>query len=212
MRTSSVVTLDDKSKFFVNTHTIEGAAKSYYNELFPDATTKEIREKEIEKGYNQQLQKLVSLQWVKLFSNETFDKRLIYETKFPINENLQKVGALKITEIPFIDKGCTRDIIAAENIKFDINYCFYENNNKYESEVILNIPEGKKFSEIPESKTFGFKNQKYTSQFELLKNNSLKVKREVNILWDNSKPAAYLEYKKFVEEVIAAEDQIAGFK
>lgn len=212
LRTSSVVTLDDKSKTFVNTHTIEGATKSYYNELFSDATTKEIREKEIEKGYNKQLQKLVSLQSVKLLSNETFDKALTYETKFSINENLQKVGTLKITEIPFIDKVYTRDIIAAENRKFDINYFFYENNNKYESEVILNIPEGKKFSEIPESKTFAFKNQNYTLQFELLKNNSLKVKREVTILWDNIKSSDYLEYKKFVEEVIAAEEQIVGFK
>lgn len=212
MRTSSVITLDDKSKVFVNTHTIEGATKSYYNELFSDATTEEIREKEIEKEYNKQLQKLVSLQSVKLLSNETFDKALTYETKFSINENLQKVGTLKITEIPFIDKVYTRDIIAAENRKFDINYFFYENNNKYESEVILNIPEGKKFSEIPESKTFAFKNQNYTLQFELLKNNSLKVKREVTILWDNIKPNDYLEYKKFVEEVIAAEEQIVGFK
>ena len=75
-----------------------------------------------------------------------FDKGLTYETKFSISENLQKVGALKITEIPFIDKVYTRDIIATENRKSDINYFNYENNNKYESEVILNIPEDKKFT------------------------------------------------------------------
>ncbi|WP_170141401.1 transglutaminase domain-containing protein [Flavobacterium aquicola] len=212
LKTSSVVTLDDKSKVFVNTHTIAGATKSYYNELFSDATTKDVRDKEIEKGYNKQLQKVVSLQSVKLVANETFDKALTYETKFSINENLQKVGTLKITEIPFIDKVYTRDIIATDNRKFDINYSYYENNNKYESEVILNIPEGKKFSEIPESKTFSFKNQNYTLHFELLKNNSLKINREVTILWDNIKPSDYLEYKKFVEEVIAAEEQIVGFK
>ncbi len=212
IKTTSIVTLEDKSKIFVNTHTVEGATKSYYNELFSDATTKEIRDKEIEKSYNKQLQKIVSLKSVKLLSNVTFDKSLTYETKFSINENLQKVGALKITEIPFIDKVYTRDIIATENRKFDINYFDYENNNKYDSEVILNIPEGKKFSEIPESKTFSFKNQNYTLQFELLKSNSLKIKRNVTILWDNIKPSDYLEYKKFVEEVIAAEEQIVGFK
>ena len=137
-------------------------------------------------------------------------KRLTYETKFSINENLQKVGALKITEIPFIDKVYTRDIIATDNRKFDINYSYYENNNKYESEVILNIPEGKKFSEIPESKTFSFKNHNYALHFELLKNNSLKINREVTILWDNIKPNDYLEYKKFVEEVIAQKSRLLG--
>ena len=35
---------------------------------------KRLEIKEIEKGYNKQLQKLVSLQSVKLLSNETFDK------------------------------------------------------------------------------------------------------------------------------------------
>lgn len=212
LRTTSVISLTDKSKQFVNTHTIEGAEKSYFNELFSDATTQDVREKEIEKRYNRQLQKVVSLQSVKLLSNETFDKELTYETKFFINESLQKVGTLKITEIPFIDKVYTRDIIASENRKFDINYFNYENNNKYESEVILNIPEGNKFSEIPESKTFSFKNQNYTLQFELVNNNSLKIKREVTIPWDNIKPNDYLEYKKFVEDVIAAEEQIVGFK
>lgn len=212
LKTSSVITLDDKSKVFVNTHTIEGATKSYYNELFSEATTEDVREKEIEKGYNKQLQKVISLQSVKLVSNEIFDKALTYETKFSINESLQKVGGLKITEIPFIDKVYTRDIISTEGRKFDINYFNYENNNKYESEVILNIPADKKFSEIPESKTFSFKNQNYTLKFELLKDNSLKIKRDVTILWDNIAPKDYLEYKKFVEEVIAAEEQIVGFK
>ncbi|WP_264563907.1 transglutaminase domain-containing protein [Flavobacterium sp. N3904] len=212
LKTTSVVTLDDKSKIFVNTHTIEGATKSYYNELFSDATTADVREKEIEKGYNKQLQKVISLQSVKLLSNEIFDKGLIYETTFSINENLQKVGGLKITDIPFIDKVYTRDIISTENRKFDINYFDYEANNRYESEVILNIPEDKKFSEIPESKTFLFKSQSYTLNFELIKNNSLKIKRDVTIPWDNIAPKDYLEYKKFVEEVIAAEEQIIGFK
>ena len=66
LKTSTVVTLDEKSKVFVNTHTIEGATKSYYNELFSDGTTEDVREKEIEKGYNKQLQKVISLQSVKL--------------------------------------------------------------------------------------------------------------------------------------------------
>lgn len=212
LKTTSVITLDEKSKSFVNTHTVEGATKSYFNELFSDATTDDVRQKEIEKSYNKQLQKVISLQSVKLISNELFDKAMTYETKFLVNENLQKVGGLKITEIPFIDKVYTRDIISTEGRQFDINYFVYENNNKYESEVVLNIPEDKKFMEIPESKTFKFKNQNYNIQFELLKSNSLKIKRDVTIQWDNISPKDYLEYKKFVEEVIAAEEQIVGFK
>lgn len=211
-KTNSVVTIDDKSKTFVNKHFIQGATKSYYNELFSTSTTEDVRKKELESNYNTRLKKVISLQSIKLLSNETFDKEIAYESKFSISESLQKVGSLKITEIPFIDNAYTRDIISTETRHFDINYLGYENNNEYDSEVILNIPADKAFSEIPQNKTLNFKDHNYSIAFELLNKNSLKVTRKVIIPWDNIATADYSNYKKFVESVIETEEQIVGFK
>ena len=78
--------------------------------------------------------------------------------------------------------------------------------------VILNIPEGKKFTEVPENKTFAFKKHSYDIAFELVAPNSLKITRTVKTPWDDIKTSEYLDYKAFVEEVLTVEEQVVGFK
>jgi hypothetical protein len=148
----------------------------------------------------------------KVIKNETYDKDITFETQFSISERIQTVGNLKITDIPFLDKVYTRDIISLESRKYDIDYFSYETSNEYNSEVILNIPQDKKFTEVPEGKTFTFKGHKYQIAFELVKPNTLKVVRTVTLNWDKISKTDYLEYKKYVEDVIEAEEQIVGFK
>ena len=211
-KTYSEVTINDKGKSFVNKHIIQGSGKSYYNELFSNATTEDVRKKELESNFNSRLKKVISLESVKLLSNEVFDNELTYESKFFILENIQKVGSLKITSIPFIDNAYTRDIIATETRTFDINYISYENNNQYDSEVILKIPADKTFSEIPQDKILNFKNHNYSIAYQLVDKQTLKVKRKVNLSWDNISTVEYQNYKKFVESVIEVEEQVVGFR
>ncbi|MCZ8146002.1 transglutaminase domain-containing protein [Flavobacterium sp.] len=211
-RAKTEVTLDDNVKTFVNTFTVEGANKSYYNELFSDATTEDIRKKRIEEDYNNKLKKNVTFQSAKSIQNDTYEKGITFETRFTIAERLQNVGNLKITEIPFLDKVYTRDIVALDKRNYPIQYFKYENSNAYHSEVILTIPTGKKFSEIPESKTFQYKGHSYSLRFESVSPNVLKVTRDVTLDWNDIDTAEYLNYKKYVEDVIAAEEQIVGFK
>jgi uncharacterized protein YlaN (UPF0358 family) len=76
----------------------------------------------------------------------------------------------------------------------------------------LNVPEGKKFTEVPENKTFTYKNHNYSISFELVKPNSLKIVRIVKTPWDNITVAEYPAYKKYLEEVLSTEEQVVGFK
>lgn len=211
-KTYTVVTVDDKIKTFVNKHIIQGATKSYYNELFSASKTEDVRKKEVEENFNTRIKKNVNLDNIKLLQNEMFDKDITFETKFSISENLQKVGNLKITQIPFLDNVYTRDIIASENRNFEINYHNYETMNEYESEIIMNLPNGKTFSDLPNNKTISYKDHKYSLVFELVDNKSLKIKRNVMVPWDIISTVEYPQYKKFVEEVLEAEEQIIGFK
>lgn len=211
-KTYSEVLISDKGKTFINKHIIQGSGKSYYNELFSNATTEDVRKKELESNFNSRLKKVISLESIKLLSNQVFANELTYESKFFISENIQKVGSLKIANIPFIDNIYTRDIIATETRTFDINYITYENNNQYDSEVILKIPEDKVFSEVPQGKTLSFKNHNYSIAYQLVDKHTLKVNRKANLSWDNISTNEYLDYKKFVEGVIEAEEQVVGFK
>ena len=210
--TTTIINIDDKSKTFINTFKVQGANKSFYNELFSAATTEEVRKKKIEEEYNSNTKKVVTLQSAKIINNETFDKDITFETKFTITEKLKSVGNLKITELPFLDKVYTRDIISLETRKYDIQYFNYENSLNYNNTIVLNIPENQKFTEVPESKSYQYKNHKYDIKFELIKPNSLKVIRTVATPWDNITVAEYADYKKYVDEIIATEEQIVGFK
>lgn len=212
VNSTTTITVDDKSKKFVNTIKVEGANKAYYNELFSNVTSDDIRKKSLEDDYNARLKKVVTLQSAKIIENKTFDKDVTFETQFTIAERMQTVGSLKIMDIPFIDQVYTRDIISLENRKYDINYSSYETNNNYQSTVILNIPSDKKFSEIPEAKNFAFKGHKYMINYELINPSSLKVVRTVDLTWDNIPAADYIEYKKYVDDIIAAEEQVVGYK
>jgi hypothetical protein len=210
--TTSVVTITDKETNFVNKRKVVGANKSYYNELFSSFTTEDVRKKDLEDQYNTKLKKTVKLLSAKLIKNDFFDDAIEFETQISVNEKLKSVGNLKITDIPFIDKVYTRDIVSQETRNYDINYVTYENNNDYHSVVILNIPEGKKFTEVPENKTFTFKKHSYNITFELVASNSLKITRTVKTPWDTITTAEYPEYKNYVEEVLTVEEQVVGFK
>lgn len=210
--TTSTVEISDNSKKFVNQNTLFGSLKSYYNGLFSDATSDDVRKKELEDLYNSRLKKNVSLQSNKLLTEDNYSDYITFETQFTITERIQSVGSLKITNLPFLDKVITRDIIAAETRNYDINYPSYEDSNEYDSEIILKIEDGKKFTEIPESKSFKYKNHEYSIKFELEKPNVLKVKRIVKTSWDSILKEEYNEFKKYVEEIISIEEQIIGFK
>ena len=212
-KSESVTTIyvEDNKKTFKDVHNYTGNIKSYYNELFSDSS-EDYRKKEIEEVIHNRIGKVMTLDSYKLINNERFKPSISFETNFSVSEKLQTVGSLKIMEIPFIDRVYTRNIISQEKRNYDIQYIDYENTKYYHNEVIINLPEGQKFVEVPEGKELSFKDHHYKVSYELVSPNSLKVTREVNMSWDNVTVSEYADYKKYVEEVIAIEEQIIGFK
>jgi hypothetical protein len=210
--TSTVIDIDDNMKKYTSNHVIKGSAKSYFNELFSDKTTDDYRKQEIEKDINSKLNKAVSFESAKLIANDRFKEEIKFETKFSVSEKVQSVGSLKIVEVPFLDKIYTREIINSEKRNYDIDYTTYETFREYLTDVVLNIPAGKKFVEVPEGKEIVYKGHKYKLKYELLAPNSLKVTREVILSWENIKASEYDEFKKYVEDVIAGEEQVIGYK
>ncbi|SEP60967.1 transglutaminase domain-containing protein [Flavobacterium urocaniciphilum] len=208
----TVVDIQDDKKLYTNTHYIKGAGKSYINELFSSSTTEEVRKGEFEENYNQRLNKTISFQEAKCASTDKFSDSVEFSTKFQVNEKLQQLGSLKVVSVPFIEVSYTKDLVNSDTRNYDIYYASYETTNEYQSEILMNIAEGKKFIEIPESKTLSFKNHKYVIEYNLLKNNQLQVKRNVQLDWSDISKTDYLEFKKYVEDILAIEEQIIGFK
>ena len=206
------VTIGDNSKDYLVTSKVYGFLKTYYNELFSNSITEDVRKKQLEEDYNSRLSANITFQSAKVLTNDLYGNEMVFQSAFSVPERLQSVGSLKIASIPFLDKVYTRSVIE-ENIRnYDISYTKYENCKEYNSEIVLNIPEGKSFSEIPETKTLNYKDHKYAIAFELIKPNSLLIKRNVTLPWKNISKEEYLDFKKYVEDVIEIEKQIVGFK
>jgi hypothetical protein len=212
MNSKYTIEVNDDSKTFVNKHAFQGLSKGYYTELFSNATTEDMRKKEFEEYYNNRLNNLIVLEDSKLTSTSKYDPVVEFETKFKINERLQQLGSLKVVTIPFIEKVYTKDIISEATRNYPILYANYETAKEYNTEITLNIPEGKKFVEIPESKSFSYKNHQYSISYELPMPNQLVVKRKVTLDWEDIQTSEYTLYKKYVEDVLATEEQIAGYK
>lgn len=202
---------DDQS-FVLRQYTM-GETKSYYNTFFQSSQTDENRKKNMEKEYGGTLDKMINVKSVKLLDGKDLtSKPLSYEVQFNINDKPQSVGSLKIMKIPFLTKPFTKDIVATEKRNTDIQYTQYERQNEYFEEIYLNIPEGMKFIEIPDNKTLAYNNFNYSINYQLEKNNRLKITRSSQTPWDNIKKEQYPEFKKFVEDAINAENQILGYK
>lgn len=206
------VMIGDASKEYKVTSKVNGFLKAYYNELFSNSITEDIRKKEFEDDYNSRLSSNILFQSAKVIVNDLYADEMVFQSEFSVPERLQSVGSLKIANIPFLDKVYTRNIIEENTRNYDIFYTKYENCKEYNSEIILNIPEGKKFSEIPETKSLNYKDHNYVISFELVKPNSLRINRKVTLPWKNISKEEYLEFKKYVEDVIEIEKQIVGFK
>lgn len=206
------VTIYDDKKEFVNTHTVVGAKKSYVNELFSTATTEDVRKKDLEESFNKRLDKTVLNLKSSCSETNMFSPTSEYKTQFTIAEKNQKLGSLNVISVPFIDAPYTKDIVNFEKRNYDIEYSGYEDVNEYDSEIILNIAEGRKFIEIPEGKELKFGKHVYTIKYNLLKNNQLQIIRKVTIPFDNIKSTEFMNFKTFVDEVINLEEQIIGFK
>lgn len=206
------VTVGDTMKQYKITTKVKGFNKSYYNELFSGSTTEDIRRKELEDDYNSRLATNIQYNQAKVIENDNNKEDMTFEITFSVAEKLQSVGNLKIMGLPLVDKVYTRNIIEGETRNYDIEYAKYENKREYDDEIIVNLSDGRKFSEIPDNKVLSYKNHHYTLSYELLNPSSLRIGRKVAVDWEDIPKAAYPNFKKYVEDVLEAEKQIIGFK
>lgn len=212
-KTISEVNINGDLQNFSTKQFVMGQSKSYYNDFFQDSQTDDYRKKNMEEEYGEILDKVINVKSVKLIDGKDLtSKPLAFEVEYNINDKPQSVGSLKIMKIPFVTKPFTKEVVATENRTTDIQYTKYEKQNDYFEEVYLNIPEGMKFIEIPENKVLAYNDFKYSINYNLEKNNRLKITRKADTPWNNIKKEQYPEFKKFVEDVINTENQILGYK
>lgn len=211
-RSKSVVDIGQQKRIVKHTQEISGTTKSYFNSIFYNQDREANIKKTFEDELNNIFNKSISITNIQLIQNEKYDSSIFYQLDFNIHDKLQTVGNMKLFQIPFVDMIYTQFLISEEERSYDLNYQEYEANEYYETEMVLNLEEGRKYVEVPENKSFSFKDHRYEISFELLNPASLKVCRKAIIDRRNISVSDYALFKKYVQDVIEIETTMIAFK
>ncbi|MEM9679634.1 MAG: DUF3857 domain-containing protein, partial [Bacteroidota bacterium] len=190
---------------------VSGHSVSYYAEVFSEPN-KEVVKKYILEDYESRIASDFILNSVGDVNKSDDDKMITYNSNLTISKKLNKIGSINIFQLPKIAHPYESSVIQLEERNYPIEYIQYEGVDHYEIAYDLVIDEGKSFVEIPESKSFTFKEHSYEIAYELKAKNKLSITITAKPSFDNISPKDYLEYKAFVKAIVEAQNEFIGFK
>lgn len=93
-----------------------------------------------------------------------------------------------------------------------MQYWSYEDIDRYETIVNVNIPAGMKFIELPASETLSFKDMKFSIQYTLKTPDKLTITRKFSCNRQDIPAADYADFKAFFEKIVKAEQKFIAYK
>ncbi len=191
--------------------TSQGRVNSKFNDLLKEPN-KEVVKKNIlayfEDFDNLDLD-LVSYKVIQ--RNKNFDQ-IKFQAIFTIKNKIQRLGVSKIFKLPLQLKPYTPSIINLEERKYPIVYHKYENIDQYESNYTIILKGGKKFTAIPQNKSFNYKKHSYSVSYNKQSDTELKVHIVANTSLDNIAIADYPAFKQYVQSILETVESLVGFE
>jgi len=186
-----------------------GVEAAYFRSIFKEMGT-DRREKRMQEMIIRQYPKikLTALQFGESLHSlaDTLDYTFSYEVPDIFNE----VGRLQIFELPWSDKFENPPFMATDERKFPIDLWVYLDVETYREEMIIDIPAGKRVTDLPRNVTLSCYNADYTLTFRRA-GNQIIVTRVLVIKVDRVMPEHYAEFKRFLGDVVRADKQQLGF-
>lgn len=201
---------DDNLNLDITTE-IRGHNVSYYNEVFSEPNADVIKNN-LTDDYKAKLIDDFTINKISDIEKKDDNTAVSFKTDLTLNKKMSSIGSIKIMQLPIISHPYENSIIQLEKRNYIIDYIQYETVDTYKTEYIIEINEGETFVEVPESKSFKFKNHEYSITYEVSKPNELKVTIDCTTPYDNINPEDYAEYKTYVKGILDAEAEYVGFK
>jgi len=177
-----------------------------YSTLTPDKQ-KEQFEQAISNGYKNP----VKLQSLSFSGLDNLDDSLVMNYSYTIKNEVAEAGSMKMLKVPFIDLIATLESLSADDRKFPIEYWSYENSDGYQTTVVIQLPTGQKFIEIPTDQKFSFKGSTYSLKY-IKEGDKLRVVRSARLQRENISPSDYSAFRKFFNDIVEAETKYLVFK
>jgi predicted negative regulator of RcsB-dependent stress response len=206
-----VINISEENMNLLVTTKVKGHNVSYYNEIFSEPNP-EVIKTSLTDDYKSKLVDDFTLNEVSEFIKSDGNTAISFKSDLTINKKLSSIGSIKILQLPILTHPYENSIIQLEERNFPIDYIQYEYVDAYSTEYSIELKEDESFVEIPESKSFEFKNHSYSITYQNPKPNILRVVIRCTTSTDNIMPEDYKDYKTYVKGILDAEVAYLGFK
>lgn len=140
------------------------------------------------------------------------NNNFVLSSDFSVADETVNIGGMKAVKVPFFDHIFTASVFTDETREYPIFYWAYEPTNMYETEVIIEIPAGSKFVDVPTSVAINNAFMQYEIKAQTLSDNKMKITRKAIINTQTLKATAYADFKNCVRDILKAEDMFIAYK
>jgi Transglutaminase-like superfamily/Domain of Unknown Function with PDB structure (DUF3857) len=154
----------------------------------------------------------VTVKDVNFDSLETLVDTLNFTVKYNVKNEVIEVGELSTMKVPYYNLFIKADAFQEETRTQPLNYWQYEDCDHYHEDITLNLPTGKQFTEVPKTVNLSYNGTQYTLKFEKKSAAVIQVTRDIQVNRANISVAEYPNFRKFMDDVLAAEAKYIAFK
>jgi tetratricopeptide (TPR) repeat protein len=142
---------------------------------------------------------------------KTTSDTLTYRYNYTVSNCFTHIADMTLLKLPFADSQGPMDFISNDKRKYPLDFWRFVSSDIERETININIPEGKKLVEIPETIRYSCNVADYMLDFKL-EDHELIVTREMKYKDDYVPIDKYKEFSNFYENVISADTKQIGFK
>ncbi len=154
----------------------------------------------------------VTVKDVNFDSLETLVDTLNFTVKYNVKNEVIEVGDLSTMKVPYYNLFIKADAFQEETRTQPLNYWQYEDCDHYHEDITLNLPDGKQFTDVPKTVNLSYNGTQYSLKFEKKSASMIQVTRDIQVNRSNISVAEYPNFRKFMDDILAAEAKYIAFK
>lgn len=131
---------------------------------------------------------------------------------YRVKDEIAEIGSMRTFKLQYPDVVGLLSHFPANTRRYPVNYNAYEDTDYYETLIRVDLPEGKKFLELPANEAVTFRNMSYKLTFRLVTPTQLEVVRTFSSNRNAIPASEYPAFKVFLEKVVKAEQKMIGFQ
>jgi len=143
---------------------------------------------------------------------ENLQDSLKIDYKVEVKNILQTVAGMKILNLPWTEKISSLEVVTAESRKYTIELWSYMREDIDNEEMVINLPVGKKFVELPVDASFDCANASYKLTFDIRNPTKIIAKRVMIRKTEQVSPAEYIAFREFINRVSESDNKQYAIK